>query len=186
MGWAQRKNTDSFNLRKEMLNYLDFDIISIAETHLLSGQVIEIDGYSWFGNNRNDIHIRAKKGSGGRWVSSKNNILEQYNVVVEDDTIEGIFWLRFVSKYKKAELHTRVCYLPPHESSRNLDANDFFDNLICQIHKYCKNEMFNICGDFNARCSDFQDFIEGVDNIPSRHFIDFTSNKYGDLLCIFL
>ena len=64
MGWAQRKDTDSFNLRKEMLNHLDLDIIGIAETHLLSGQVIEIDGYSWFGNNRNDIHIRAKKGSG--------------------------------------------------------------------------------------------------------------------------
>ena len=51
MGWAQRKDTDSFNLRKEMLNYLDFDIIGIAEKHLFSGQVIEIDGYSWFGLN---------------------------------------------------------------------------------------------------------------------------------------
>ena len=62
----------------------------------------------------------------------------------EDDTIEGILWLRFVSKCKKAELHTCVCYLPPHESSRNIDADDFFDNLICQMHQYCKNEMFFI------------------------------------------
>ena len=27
--------------------------------------VIGMDGYSWFSNNRNNIHIRAKKGSGG-------------------------------------------------------------------------------------------------------------------------
>ena len=46
--------------------------------------------------------------------------------------------------------------------------------------------MFYICGDFIARCSDFEDFIESVDNIPSRHVIDFTSNKYGELLCDFL
>ena len=44
-----------------MLNYLDLNIIGIAETHLLSGQVIEIDWFSWFGNYRNDIHIKAKK-----------------------------------------------------------------------------------------------------------------------------
>ena len=110
----------------------------------------------------------------------------QYDVVIEDDTIEGILWLKFVSKCNKAELHTCVCYLPPHESSRNIDADDFFDNLICQMHQYCKKEIFYICGDFNARCSDFNDFIEGVDTIQSRHVIDFTSNKYGELLCDFL
>ena len=65
MGWAQRKDTDSFMLRKELLNHLDLDIIGIAETHLLNTQVNKIDGYSWFGNNRSNIHIRAKKGSGG-------------------------------------------------------------------------------------------------------------------------
>ena len=44
-----------------MRNYLDLNIIGIAETHLLSGQVIEIDGYSWFGNNRNDIQCWQRK-----------------------------------------------------------------------------------------------------------------------------
>ena len=186
MGWAQRKDTDSFMFRKELLNHLDLDIIGIAETHLLNTQVIEIDGYSWFGNNRSNIHIRAKKGSGGVGFLVKNDIMGQYDVVIEDGTIEGILWLKFVSKCNKAELHTCVCYLPPHEFSRNIDADDFFDNLICQMHQYCKKEMFYICGDFNARCSDFNDFIEGVDTIQSRHVIDFTSNKNGELLCEFL
>ena len=186
MGWAQHKDTDSFILRKEMLNHLNLDIIGIAETHLLREQVIEMDGYSWFSNNRNNIHIRAKKGSGGVGFLVKKDILEQYSVQIEDDSIEGILWLKFVSKFKKTVLHTCVCYLPPHESSRNVDADDFFDNLICQMHEYCQKEMFYICGDFNARYSDFQDFIEGVDTIQSRHVIDFTSNKYGELLCDFM
>ena len=46
--------------------------------------------------------------------------------------------------------------------------------------------MFSICGDFNARCADFQDVIAGVDNIPERQVIDFTANKHGELLCEFL
>ena len=54
------------------------------------------------------------------------------------------------------------------------------------MHEYCKNATFYICGDFNARCSNFQDFIEGVDNIQDRNVVDFSSNKYGELLCDFL
>ena len=46
--------------------------------------------------------------------------------------------------------------------------------------------MFSICGDFNARCADFQDCIAGVDSIPERQVIDFTANKHGELLCEFL
>ena len=173
-------------LRKELLNHLDLDIIGIAETHLSNTQVIEIDGYSLFGNNRSNINIRAKKGSGSVGFLVKNDIMGQYvvTVVIVDDTIEGILWLKFVSKCNKAELHTCVCYLPPNKSSRNKDADDFLDNLICQMHQYCKKKC-SICGDFNARCSDFHYCIEGVDTIQGRHVIDFTSNKYGELLCDF-
>ena len=81
--------------------------------------------------------------------------------------------------------HICICYLPSIESSRNIDANDFFDNLICQMHQYCKI-MFYICSDFNARCANFNDFIEGVDTIQNRHIVDFCCNKYGELLCEFL
>ena len=46
--------------------------------------------------------------------------------------------------------------------------------------------MFTICGDFNARSSNFEDFISGVDEIPGRNVMEFTSNKYGEMLCEFL
>ena len=65
MGWAQRKDTDSNLLREGIIRQLDLDIIGIAETHLLHDQSLDIEGYTWFGRNRKNIHIRAKKGSGG-------------------------------------------------------------------------------------------------------------------------
>ena len=186
MGWAQGRETDSYILRKELVTYLDLDIIGIAETHLMNEKLLEIDGYTWFGNNRKNIHIKAKKGSGGVGFLIRNDLSRQFNIMIEDDSVEGILWLKFVSKSNNTELHTCVCYLPPIDSTRNVDANEFFDNLICQMHEYCKNATFYICGDFNARCSNFQDFIEGVDNIQDRNVVDFSSNKFGELLCDFL
>ncbi|VDI11860.1 Hypothetical predicted protein [Mytilus galloprovincialis] len=43
-----------------------------------------------------------------------------------------------------------------------------------------------ICGDFNSRCGDAQDFIEGVDNVQIREIVDSVSNRNGDLLIEFL
>ncbi|CAC5360420.1 unnamed protein product [Mytilus coruscus] len=45
-----------------------------------------------------------------------------------------------------------------------------------------------ICGDFNSRCRDAQDFIEGVDNVivEIREIVDIISNRNGDLLIEFL
>ena len=47
-------------------------------------------------------------------------------------------------------------------------------------------ETFFICGDFNSRCGERADYVEGVDQVPSRHVIDHTTNGYGDCLCDFL
>jgi len=43
----------------------NFDILAIAETHLLNNDVIDVDGYTWFGFNRKIIHRNARNGSGG-------------------------------------------------------------------------------------------------------------------------
>ena len=43
-----------------------------------------------------------------------------------------------------------------------------------------------ICGDFNSRCGDESDYIEGVDNIPQREVLDYKLNPYGELPLDFL
>ena len=153
-------------------------MIYFSETHLINDQVLDVDGFTWFGNNRKGLHKRAKKGSGGVGFLVKNEILNVYNVTVQDDMTDGILWLKFESRNSKETFFSCVCYLPPADSTRSIDANEFFDQLICQIHQYCKSSMFSICGDFNARCADFQDFIAGVDIIPERQVIDFTAKTW--------
>ena len=77
-------------------------------------------------------------------------------------------------------------YLPPENSSRSIDVNSFFETLLHNMYEYQNLGITLICGDFNSRCSDHEDFIAGVDCIPNRHVVDFKSNSYGDHLIQFL
>ena len=43
---------------------------------------------------------------------------------------------------------------------------------------YHNNGNFFICGDFNSRSGDRADYVEGVDQVPSRHVIDHKTNGY--------
>ena len=43
-----------------------------------------------------------------------------------------------------------------------------------------------ICGDFNGRCGDMDDFICWVDGIEQRNTVDYKTNSYGELLIDFL
>ena len=79
-----------------------------------------------------------------------------------------------------------VCYLPPKNSSRYFDVNSFFDNLLSDIYTYQKEGIIYVCGDFNSRCGDLDDFIRGVDCIPDRDILYFNLNKYGEMLIDFL
>ena len=52
-------------LRGNLIKALDLDIICICETFLTNSYGINLDGYTWFGNNRRHISKRAVRGSGG-------------------------------------------------------------------------------------------------------------------------
>ena len=50
------------------------------------------------------------------------------------------------------------------------------DTLICQMQEVASQSLFYLCVDFNARISNFDDFISRVDFIPERRVVDFNSN----------
>ena len=79
-----------------------------------------------------------------------------------------------------------VSYLPPENSSRRVDVNSFFDTWLPNIYRYQTLGNIFICGDFNGRCGDHEDFISGVDAIGHRDVVDFKTNFYGDVLIEFL
>ena len=61
------------------------------------------------------------------------------------------------------------------------DPHEFFNELLTQVYSYQEQGPFMIMGDFNSRCGDHLDFIEGVDEIPHRQVIDYSHNKYGNI-----
>lgn len=113
-------------------------------------------------------------------------MLNTFNVSVCDDSKEGILWLKLKHKYYDFYLYPCVCYLPPKYSTRQLDVNTFYDNILASIYEYQDIGTVFICGDFNSRIGDTSDFIEGIDNVPNRDIVDFTCNEYGSVLINFL
>jgi len=101
-------------------------------------------------------------------------------------SFEGILWLKLTHKQDKFTLIPCVCYLPPENSSRVFDVHAFFDNLLTDYYSFYKDGLVFICGDFNSRCGDLEDFIAGIDNIPLRIPRDFKANYYGELFIEFL
>lgn len=162
------------------------DIIGVAETHLLNNVELEFEHFKWFGHNRQNIHINARTGSGGVGFMVRNSVLCDFNVNVADKSHEGILWLKFVHKYTNKNFFACVCYLPPDMSTRAVDVDNYFDTLSTQIFTFQQESEFFICGDFNARTADLEDYIPGIDVVPERKNIDQKVNKYGEIFCEFL
>ena len=72
-----------------------------------------------------------------------------------------------------------VLFLPLENSSRRIDVNEFFDNLLSDFYVFQNTGTPFICGDFSSRCGDLEDFIAGVDGIHTQE-CDWFQDK---LLC---
>ena len=163
--------------------------MGVAETHLTGVQVASIAGYRWFGQNRTRLHHRARSGSGGVGLFISDRMCMDYNCEILDDSVEGILWLKLTAKPHlcvNQVFSVAVCYLPPANSTRQVDAADFYENLLSDVFRFQKLGPFCIMGDFNSRCANVQDYIEGVDAIAERNIVDVLSNSYGELLIQFL
>ncbi len=116
-----------------------------------------------------------------------DTIYDDYVVELTDSSIEGIMWVKFTSRINSNDVfYVCVCYLPPEGSTRNVNAHEFYDNLLSQILTIPNQHLFFVCGDFNSRCGNEDDFIRGIYCIPDRHVIDFNTNNYGNIFCEFL
>ncbi|CAC5425578.1 RAB19 [Mytilus coruscus] len=163
---------------------LNCGIFCVCETCLVGNNKFDIEGYTVYGHNRLVTHLKAKRGSGGVGIFIKSSIGDQYKVKILDKSVEGILWLNYDNEQET--FCVCVCYLPPRGSSRSNDPEQFYANLINQVYMYQNIGHMYIVGDFNLRCSDISDFIEGVDDVTPREVIDYNSNANGDLLIDFL
>ena len=181
------KNSDNFNFRNCGVQYLNCDIFCVVETFLRGNESLALPaGYTFYGHNRGNLHNNARRGSGGVGVFVRDSLVQLYDISVIDKTIEDIMWLKFSSKLGTDNLVLCVCYLPPAESTRHVDAETFYCNLLEQVYAYQNMGQMFICGDLNSRVGTDTDYIEGVDDMRPRDIIDHVSNSNGDLLVDFL
>ena len=138
----------------------EFDVCGIAETHMTGDNVPYIEGYAVFAHNRQNVHKRAKCGSGGVCLLVKQSLLMSYDVSILDKSFEDILWVKLVNKISKKHISICVCYLSPEGSSRMVDPHEYFEQLLSQIYIYQTYGSFIICGDFNARCGGEADYID--------------------------
>ena len=179
-------NDENTSFRKNVINALDCDIFAVCETFLRNDINISFSDYKWYGHNRSNIHSNARRGSGGVGCFVKRSLLERFEIVIANNTVEDILWLKIKSLVSNESVYLCICYLPPENSSRQVDAEQFYAELMKQVYQYQNYGKTIICGDFNSRTGDESVYIEGVDTIPVRQVIDTTLNKHGDHLLDFL
>ena len=94
-------------------------------------------------------------------------------------SMEDVILLKFENRQAGHKFTMCICYLPPEGSSRKCDGEEFYDDLMLKFYDYQNEGDVIICGDFNSRCGDEPDYIEGVDSILPREVIDDKMNPYG-------
>ena len=124
-GWNYNGQTDNFILRNTCISHLILEIICIAESHLMKDETLSVEEYQWFGQNRDSLHVNARKGSGGVGFLIRNDRLNHFNVCELNSAFEGILCLSLKSKTDSANFNICVCYLPPLHSSRQIDDKSF-------------------------------------------------------------
>ena len=116
-GWDKMK--EPLDMRARVVDIYRPDIMAVAETWLRGEEVIEVDGYRWFGRNRKGLHWKAVRGSGGVGLLIREEVLEGYAAEILESDIEDIMWVRMrqVDEDEEEALVLAVCYIPPESSS---------------------------------------------------------------------
>ena len=128
------------------------------------------------------------------WWFRVEDLCREFDIKTTEASVEGILLINLDSKYKGAKTcNSCMCMLP---TSSRFDAKrrskcllwltvTFVSNqrVSEKKKKKKKDSLFYLCGDSNARCSDFEDFIQGVDKNQDRNVVDFTPIGYGEIFC---
>ena len=168
-------------LRYEIINNLDCDIFGINETHLINYNKLLMQGFPWFGFNRQNIHVNARRGSGGVGFLVKETLHDTYSISLIDKSVEGVIGIQLSDKITNFCIVVICCYLPPERSSRGRTSDTVFAHLISLLYLYEEqSDILLVCGDFNGRIGSGDDCINGVDKLPQRKVIDNVRNAQGD------
>ena len=165
----------------------DCDILSINETWIKDdNDSIDIEGYQWYGHRRRTVNRRAVKGSGGVGVLVANHLFPLYDIEITDKGIDGILALSLSNKVTNYKLMLITAYLPPDNSIYGRDSSMFFSHLINLIYLTSDYDAVYVAGDLNGRIGNRLDFIEQLDDVPTRTAIDQSVKGHGEAILDFV
>ncbi len=173
-------------IRQHLIGYIDSDIICLNETHLLKDNELECANYTVIHHNRQEKHVKARKGSGGVAVLVKESVFRDFDVSVIDKAIDGLLVLKFVNLSTDFTFVLFACYLPPENSVWGRDPTSFFAHMISQLYLNHQADALFICGDFNGRVGNLSDVVEEIDDVPKRHILDKVKKGHGEALIEFV
>lgn len=111
--------------------------------------LVYLPGYVWFGNNRKYIHVNAGSGSGGVGFLVNQEFTSSYSISIIDDKNED--HVGRISRQTYRFILLCMCLISSLNSSRHVDAAEFYDTLLSDIYLYQNSGPLFVTGDFNSR-----------------------------------
>ena len=159
---------------------MDAHIVCLGETHLRNNDEIHIDGFKFIGHNRKCTHVNALRGSGGVAFLISEAFLNYYTYKIVDKSKNDLLAVKFIDKLCTYSFLVINGYLPPENSVWGRDATDFMAHVLSLVYSNSECDMVFFVGDVNARVGNLTDYIDGIDDVPSRKFLDLQKNSHGD------
>ena len=187
-GWFSDRNPYYQEFKVNVVQYLNIDIVVIPETHCMEHQIIKIDNYKIFQQNRPVVNANARKGSGGLAIAIKCSLLQNHSVesVLQSST-DGLLGLKLINNETQFKLGIVANYLSPDSYHYGQDSEGYFNNLTSIWQDLSDCDLCVGTGDLNARTKQLKDFIPELDgNLPERKNPDNVKNSHGGSFLTFL
>ena len=162
-GWNSTKNNFLMDFKKNIIHFVHADFIVLPETHCFPNQIIEIENYTLFQNNRKIIS-NCVRGSGGIAIAVRNDILNDHVIIsVFNDKVDGQIGLKL--KNSKNDLFVGIVglYLPPDNYVYGRDAEGFFNSAASLWEDFSDCDLLIGAGDVNSRTKDILDYLPDID-----------------------
>ena len=171
-------------LRAKLVTHNNPDIVCITETHLKDDQVLEVNGYDYYGLNRK-LQVKNSRGSGGVRILVKTSLHAEFAVDRCYELKDNVLGLMLNSDVGDERYVVFCVYLPPEGSRYGQENDNILNKLTIELYRWCETDGIFMCGDFNTRVGNLKDNIIS-DELSKCVVIDEGLNQQGKRLISFI